>query len=71
VGEAHHKSLKKLFQEAGIPTWLRNYVPLIYIDDRLAAVGGLWRCEWFASYPDLGIRWEGHPWEEILINAGR
>ncbi|MDP3270054.1 MAG: tRNA lysidine(34) synthetase TilS [Legionella sp.] len=35
-----NKKLKKLFQEWDIPTWLRDKVPLIYLDNRLAAVGG-------------------------------
>jgi tRNA(Ile)-lysidine synthase len=35
-------SLKKLFQEAGIPPWERELVPLIYLDGQLAAVGGYW-----------------------------
>ncbi|POZ51075.1 tRNA lysidine(34) synthetase TilS [Methylovulum psychrotolerans] len=35
-------SLKKLFQEAGIPPWERELVPLVYLDGQLAAVGGYW-----------------------------
>ncbi len=34
------KRLKKLFQEWGIPPWLRERVPLVYFDDILAAVVG-------------------------------
>lgn len=37
-------SLKNLFQECGIVPWMRERVPLIYIDDQLAAVGDLWTC---------------------------
>lgn len=36
-----HKSVKKLFQEAGIAPWLRDQYPLIYVDGELAAVCGL------------------------------
>ena len=32
------KSLKKLYQTLGIPPWLRDKIPLIYIDDVLASV---------------------------------
>jgi len=39
--EGRH-ALKKLFQEAGIPPWERKIMPLVYLDDRLAAVGDLW-----------------------------
>lgn len=35
-----NKSLKKLFQEWNIPPWLRKAVPLLYLDEKLAAVVG-------------------------------
>lgn len=35
-------SLKNLFQEAGIPPWERELIPLIYLDGKLAAVGTDW-----------------------------
>lgn len=41
-----HHTLKKLFQEHGIPPWVRERAPFIYIDGQLAAVG-----EWFVSHP--------------------
>lgn len=34
------KQLKKLFQEWTIPPWLRDTIPLVYIDNQLAAVVG-------------------------------
>ena len=34
--------VRKLCQEAGIPPWIRERIPLIFIDDRLAAVSGYW-----------------------------
>jgi len=34
------KQLKKLVQEWGVPPWLREKIPLIYVDDQLAAVAG-------------------------------
>jgi tRNA(Ile)-lysidine synthase len=51
AGRRHHHSLKKLFQERGIPPWERSRIPLIYIQDRLAAVAGLWVCEPFQARP--------------------
>lgn len=39
-------SLKNLYQEVGIPPWLRDRRPLIYINGQLAAVAGLWVAEW-------------------------
>ena len=41
-GREGHHALKQLFQEAGIPPWERTEIPLVYLDDKLAAVGDLW-----------------------------
>ena len=38
---AHHRKLRTLFQEAGIPSCFRDFIPLIYIDEKLVAVSGL------------------------------
>jgi tRNA(Ile)-lysidine synthase len=35
-------TLKKLYQEAGIPPWERELIPLVYLDDKLAAIGDRW-----------------------------
>lgn len=37
-GRKHSSSLKKLFQQHGIPPWERNQLPLIYCEDEIAAV---------------------------------
>lgn len=44
--------LKKLYQDAAIPPWERQARPLIYLDDRLAGVAGLWIDEWAWSSGD-------------------
>lgn len=49
AGSRHTRTLKKLFQQQGLPPWERGRVPLIYIDGDLAAVAGLWVCEPFAA----------------------
>ncbi|HEB81478.1 MAG TPA: tRNA lysidine(34) synthetase TilS [Gammaproteobacteria bacterium] len=41
-GRAHSQQLKKLLQEAGIPPWERNRIPLLYCGDTLIGVAGLW-----------------------------
>ena len=67
-GSHHTRSLKKLFQERGIPPWQRNRMPLIYIDGVLAAVGELWVCEPFcaaSAEPAWLLKWYDHadgPW---------
>jgi tRNA(Ile)-lysidine synthase len=50
-------SLKKLFQEAAIPTWERAFIPLIYLDDRLAAIGDRWiSAEFYSEKSESCIR---------------
>jgi len=51
LGRGHHHSLKKLFQEWGVPPWRRQQVPLIYIGDELAQVVGYCICEPFQTPP--------------------
>ncbi|AXQ28989.1 tRNA lysidine(34) synthetase TilS [Solimonas sp. K1W22B-7] len=45
VGSKHRRSLKNLFQEAGIPVWIRQRTPLVYAGKELLAVAGFWRAE--------------------------
>lgn len=40
-GRPHGQELKKLLQEAGIPPWERDRLPLLYADGKLLAVAGL------------------------------
>ncbi len=49
AGRSGSRSLKKLLQEAGLPPWLRDRIPLVYQGDNLAAVGDLWVCEAYAA----------------------
>ncbi|MDH5181823.1 MAG: tRNA lysidine(34) synthetase TilS [Gammaproteobacteria bacterium] len=51
VGRGHHHSLKKLFQEWGVPPWQRQQVPLIYAGDEIAQVVGYCICEPFQTAP--------------------
>ncbi len=56
VGRAGHHALKKLFQEAGIPPWLRERIPLLYTDGQLLAVAGQWVAHEAAAQPgEAGI----------------
>jgi len=42
AGREGHRDLKSLFQEAAIPAWQRDKIPLIYADEQLVAVTGYW-----------------------------
>ena len=48
-GRAHHHKLKKLLQEASIPPWERQRLPLVYAHGALAAIGDRWVCEPYAA----------------------
>jgi tRNA(Ile)-lysidine synthase len=61
-GRNGHHSLKNLFQEAAIPPWERDSVPLVYLDGRLAAIADLWISENFfcdSNKDCLKIHWAG------------
>lgn len=47
---SHHKSLKNIFQTAGIPPWLRDCIPLCKLEDELVAVGDWCFNEQFKSW---------------------
>jgi tRNA(Ile)-lysidine synthase len=60
AGDAHQRSLKKMLQASGVPPWRRDRLPLIYSDERLAAVGDLWIAHEFAAQGVAAVRvvWE-------------
>jgi len=58
AGRTYTHQLKKLLQEQGIPPWQRERLPLVYLDDELAAVAGLFVCEPFQA-------WKGEAGVEI------
>lgn len=41
VGRQGSRSIKKLWQEFGIPPWMRSQTPLVYYNDRLIAAVGI------------------------------
>lgn len=57
----HSQTLKKLLQEYGLETWLRDRVPLLYSGDDLVAVGDLWVNTAYEPSPEeavMHIRWD-------------
>ncbi|MFM8333789.1 MAG: tRNA lysidine(34) synthetase TilS [Candidatus Methylumidiphilus sp.] len=63
-GRTGNHELKKLFQERGVAPWLRERVPLVFIDGELAAVGGWWVCAPFAGAAggdNIALSWRGGP----------
>lgn len=60
-GRAHSSSLKKLLLEYQLPPWLRDRVPLFYMQNELVAVGDLWVCEGWRAEPDetgIELKWQ-------------
>jgi tRNA(Ile)-lysidine synthase len=58
------KRLKDLCQEAGIVPWMRDRLPLVFVGERLAAVGDLWiDAAHAAPAGDLAMKpvWEARP----------
>ena len=39
-----HQPLRKLFQEPGVPPWLRDRIPLVYINNKLRILWNLKVC---------------------------
>ena len=64
AGRAHGRPLKKWLQEMQVLPWLRDRLPLVYADDELLAVAGLFACEPHvarAGEAGLRIEWRNHP----------
>lgn len=62
-GRGGRHALKNIFQERGVPPWVRERIPLVYIGDELAAVGDLFICAPFqgeGAGSDAGLVWYGH-----------
>jgi tRNA(Ile)-lysidine synthase len=55
VGRTHTHELKKLMQEAGIPPWQRDRIPLLYCNNELIAVCGYWLAEKYAVNTGAGL----------------
>lgn len=55
-GRSHSQALKKVYQEAKIPPWERNALPLIGVDGELAVIPGFICCQPFRAAPDeIGV----------------
>lgn len=67
MGRCHSQELKKLLQEAGIPPWERDRLPLLYRNDVLLAVVGLGvAADWAAAPDETG--WQP-VWESLSVAA--
>jgi tRNA(Ile)-lysidine synthase len=67
-GRRHRIRLKHLFQQYAIPEWVRPFVPLVFLDGELVALAGVALCgpAVVSGGEGVRIRWEGHPFRELL-----
>ncbi len=49
----HKRTLKDIYQEYAIPSWLRPYIPLVYLDDTLIAIANICLCNQSAHTTNL------------------
>jgi len=55
AGRNARHDLKSLFQEAGVPAWQRDKIPLLYAGDELIAVVGYWLSDEYAVQDEQGF----------------
>jgi tRNA(Ile)-lysidine synthase len=60
---AHSKTVKQLFQECGVLPWLRDRIPLVYINETLAVIPGFCVDKKYSAAKDESswdIQWSGY-----------
>jgi tRNA(Ile)-lysidine synthase len=66
-----HKSLKNLFQSAGIPPWLRDCIPLCKLNGELVSMGDWCHSDSFETWMSenhIGLRWKPrHPLLQFVL----
>lgn len=63
LGRMHSQSLKKLLQEAKVPAWERDQLPLFYLNGELAMVANLWVSSGF----EAGLGEPAWCWQEATL----
>ena len=60
VGDAHHRTIKQLYQRAAVPPCLRQSVPLLYLDDEFSWLPGVGIAASVALMDSLATGWQPH-----------
>ncbi|MEL0635999.1 tRNA lysidine(34) synthetase TilS [Marinomonas sp. TI.3.20] len=50
----HTRKLKKWFNDQKVPSWWREHLPYLYLEDELVAIGSLWR---HPNYQSIKFSW--------------
>lgn len=56
AGQAHHRTLRQLCQQAGVPPWWRSRLPIIFVNRTVVSIAAHWNT---ADAPAL--RWQVQP----------
>jgi len=68
----HHKSLKNMFQAAGIPDWLRDSIPLCKLNGEVVAIGDWCFADRFAEWMSehrVELSWQPeHPVLQFIVD---
>lgn len=67
LGARFTRTLRNLFQEAGIPAWVRERVPLLEYDRKVIAVADLWATAQLTS--ESGLKRFRFSWQHSLAGA--
>ncbi|MFI8619813.1 tRNA lysidine(34) synthetase TilS [Marinomonas sp. NPDC078689] len=57
LANGHRRKLKKWLNDQKVPSWWREHLPYLYLDDELIAIGSLWR---HPSYLDIKFDWRAN-----------
>ncbi len=61
AGRGGSRAVKRLLQDAGIPPWLRDRVPMLYAGESLVAIAGVCVCAGWRASPEEGaltLEWQ-------------
>ncbi|MBK1643601.1 tRNA lysidine(34) synthetase TilS [Thiocapsa imhoffii] len=63
------RALKKVFQDAAIPRWVRPFVPLVFLGESLIAIAGVRGCVADCPGPTAipALEWIEHPWSDLEL----
>ena len=68
AGDRHERTLKSILQQAGIVPWMREKIPLLYIDGQLGAVANLCMDTRFTQQDTHATGWSLHWKHDLLLH---
>lgn len=68
AGQSGTRTLKRIAQDKGVPSWMRNRIPLIFVGDTLLVIGDVAICEGYRE--QLGEDGDSLVWDREPYLAG-